>query len=393
MKLDQHKDKITLMGFVALLALMLGLIAEVFFQFQSMNQKAQVLVKDTHAKLTHAFSMRDAIQSRANGLKTMLLQPDPFLRDEEYLRFQEYAGQYRQARERIMRLNLSPLERQLHESLRKHTREAMPLNEHVNELLRAETDAKTLTLAVDQAIQAQNSLLMILDRFIVLEKQEVARAVAGSEAAYQRSLQNILTVSGLILLLGIAVATWVVRQANGYHRELSYQANHDALTGLLNRPAFERRLSFALADYRNKGQEYGLLYMDLDFFKQVNDTCGHPAGDKLLQELTVEIQDCLDKEDAFGRMGGDEFTVLLDNCSREQVLKVANRILASVAAFDFAWEGEHFPIGVSIGVACIEKYTDSISCLLNLADKACYAAKAKGRNCIQIANAELLRQP
>ena len=290
-------------------------------------------------------------------------------------------------------MGLSQQESQLHEKLRTHTRAAMPLNEYVNDLLRAyENDSKKLSQAVDKGIQAQNDLLIILDEFIALEKSDVMQSVKNADKAYQNSIQYVAIVSSLILILGMAIAAWVVRQANEHHAQLSYQANHDVLTGLLNRAAFEHRLSLALNEYVNKGQEYGLLYMDLDFFKQVNDTCGHPAGDRLLQELTQTIQQhCLKSKDYFGRMGGDEFTVLLANCDRLAVLSAANTILQCVADFNFIWEKQTFKVGISIGVACIEKHTSSTSGLLNLADKACYAAKAKGRNCVQIANADLLR--
>jgi len=389
-----HKEKITLIGFVILLLLMIGLITEILWQFQAMNLQVKDLVAKTHSKLAYAFSMRDAIRLRANGLKTMLLQTDPFLRDQEYLRFQDYAGQYRRARIGIIALGLSQQELHLHEKLRMHTRESMPLNEYVNDLLRAdENNSYKLARAVDKAIQAQNNLLIILDKFIALEKSDVMNSVANADRAYQNSIQYVVIVSSLILILGMAIAAWVVRQANFHHAQLSYQANHDVLTGLLNRAAFEHRLSLALEEYVNKGQEYGLLYMDLDFFKQVNDTCGHPAGDKLLQELTQVIQQqCLTSKDYFGRMGGDEFTVLLADCERMAVLGIAKTILQCVANFSFVWEQQTFKVGISIGVACIEEHTSSISGLLNLADKACYAAKAKGRNCVQIANADLLRQ-
>lgn len=386
MKPSHLKEKITLIGFITLLLLMIALITEILFHFQLMNHQVKELVEKTHSKLAYAFAMRDAIQLRANGLKTILLQPDPFLRDEEYLRFQTYAAQYRQAREGILNLGLSSQELKLHKKLSEHVSAAQPLNEYVNDLLRVEEEgSEQLSIAVTQAIQAQNALLSLLDSFIALEKIEVSQSVAETDAAYQQNLQYIILFSALILMLGVAIATWVVRQGNYQHRQLSYQASHDVLTGLLNRAAFEQQLSMALNDYQLKGQSYGLLYMDLDFFKQVNDSCGHPAGDKLLQDLTQEIQQCLRKSDHFGRMGGDEFTVLLTHCQHPVVLKVANRILQCVADFKFIWEGKTFQIGISIGIACIDQHTDSISTLLNLADEACYAAKAKGRNCIHIA--------
>ncbi|MFA7318291.1 MAG: EAL domain-containing protein [Sulfuricella sp.] len=165
---------------------------------------------------------------------------------------------------------------------------------------------------------------------------------------------------------------------------LSYQASHDALTGLVNRREFERRLERALAIARESGRMYALCYLDLDQFKIVNDTCGHVAGDELLRQLTLLLQSKVRDTDTLARLGGDEFGVLLDNCPPQQAEFVADLLRQTVKDFHFVWKEQSFAIGVSIGLVTINQDTGSLDVVLSCADAACYAAKDKGRNRVHL---------
>jgi diguanylate cyclase (GGDEF)-like protein len=165
---------------------------------------------------------------------------------------------------------------------------------------------------------------------------------------------------------------------------LSYQATHDALTGLVNRREFERRLEKALMSAHREGLEHALCYLDLDQFKIVNDSCGHVAGDELLTQLTVLLESKVRDSDVLARLGGDEFGVLLENCSLEKAEFVADLLRQTVKDFHFVWQGKPFAIGVSIGLVPISTSSESLSALLSAADSACYAAKDKGRNRVHV---------
>jgi diguanylate cyclase (GGDEF)-like protein len=169
---------------------------------------------------------------------------------------------------------------------------------------------------------------------------------------------------------------------------LSYQASHDALTGLVNRREFERRLERALLSAREEGRVHALCYLDLDQFKIVNDTCGHVAGDELLRQLTVLLQSKVRDADTLARLGGDEFGVLLDNCPLEQAEIVADLLRQTVRDFHFAWQEKPFVIGVSIGLVPINQDAGSLDAVLSCADAACYAAKDLGRNRVHLYRAE-----
>ena len=165
--------------------------------------------------------------------------------------------------------------------------------------------------------------------------------------------------------------------------KLAYQAAHDSLTGLLNRKEFENRLSKILTSMR-KNDMHALLYLDLDQFKIINDSCGHSAGDKLLRQVTALLHSKLRARDTLARLGGDEFGVILEHCPTDQALQVADTLRELVQNFRFQWQEKTFTIGVSIGLFPITHENQGLEHALNAADSACYAAKEQGRNRVQI---------
>ena len=170
--------------------------------------------------------------------------------------------------------------------------------------------------------------------------------------------------------------------------QLTYQASHDSLTGLINRHEFERRTKRLLSSSKQSNHEHALCFMDLDQFKVVNDSCGHAAGDELLRQLTSVLKDVVRKRDTLARLGGDEFGVLMEHCSLDAAHRVATSLQTAVQDYEFTWESHTFKISVSIGLVAITETTPSVIELLKDADAACYMAKEKGRNRIHVYHAE-----
>ncbi len=166
--------------------------------------------------------------------------------------------------------------------------------------------------------------------------------------------------------------------------QLSYQASHDSLTGLVNRREFERRAERLLGSTRRDNSEHALCYMDLDQFKVVNDTCGHTAGDEMMRQIATLLQGVVRKRDTLARFGGDEFGVLMEHCSPDHAHRVASNLQKAIQDFQFSWEGHVFRIGVSIGLIAITDEFSNLSELLRRADLACYMAKDMGRNRIHV---------
>jgi len=170
-----------------------------------------------------------------------------------------------------------------------------------------------------------------------------------------------------------------VSKATAMAATLSHQATHDALTGLLNRTAFDTRLQAALDSANQMGRRHVLLFLDLDQFKVVNDTCGHAAGDELLKQVSFLFGQVLRQEDTLARTGGDEFAVLLENCPVQRALPVGEKLRGQLASFRFGWQDKSFQIGVTIGAVAVVPGAESIEDLKRKADTACYIAKDEGR--------------
>jgi diguanylate cyclase (GGDEF)-like protein/PAS domain S-box-containing protein len=175
-----------------------------------------------------------------------------------------------------------------------------------------------------------------------------------------------------------------VTEVRSLASQLSYQACHDALTGLVNRREFEIRLQQALDNARIEHQSYALCYLDLDQFKIINDTCGHAAGDELLKQISNELKSLLRDSDTLSRLGGDEFGVLLEGCSLDKAREISEKLRGTLKQLRFAWDDKQFEIGVSIGVVPITAVSGNLADLLSAADSACYEAKDQGRNRVHI---------
>jgi len=160
---------------------------------------------------------------------------------------------------------------------------------------------------------------------------------------------------------------------------LSHQASHDELTGLLNRRECEKRLGRVIQSAREQQSKHVFCFLDLDKFKSVNDSCGHHAGDYLLQEVCDLFKSHLRQRDSLIRMGGDEFGIVMEHCSLDQAFSLANRVCQSIADYEFVWEGRLFKIGVSIGLVEINEKAPGYTEIVSQADEACYAAKKSGR--------------
>jgi diguanylate cyclase (GGDEF)-like protein/PAS domain S-box-containing protein len=208
-------------------------------------------------------------------------------------------------------------------------------------------------------------------KIVVLENSRAVRDAEGSVLFYEGTLTDITA-------------------AHELSQQLSYDASHDALTGLANRREFELRLQRALEMTQATGAAHAVLFMDLDRFKTVNDTCGHVAGDELLRQLGEVLQHRVRAADVVSRLGGDEFAVLLHNCVRHDALQIAQQLLDAVEQFEFIWGHHKFTLGVSIGLVAIDSQFKRIGQVLNAADSACYQAKDAGRNRVAVFNEDAL---
>jgi diguanylate cyclase (GGDEF)-like protein/PAS domain S-box-containing protein len=188
-------------------------------------------------------------------------------------------------------------------------------------------------------------------------------------------------------VIGAVVMLHDVTEMRGLARQMSYQATHDALTGLVNRREFERRLQEGIdSGHRGDGQHV-LCYLDLDRFKIVNDTSGHVAGDSMLREVAKLLRDAVRDSDTVGRLGGDEFGLLLIGCPLDKARQIADDLTRAVGDYRFVWKDKIFNIGVSVGLVEISRESGTLEELLAAADTACYVAKKQGSGRVAVYSA------
>ena len=181
-------------------------------------------------------------------------------------------------------------------------------------------------------------------------------------------------------LLGAVLVFHDVTEQRRLTSEMTYRAKHDALTGLVNRQEFEHRLRRVLEQARREHECHTLLFIDLDQFKLVNDACGHQVGDQLLRQVAQLFGTVVRSRDTLARLGGDEFAAVLEQCTREQALRVAQQVCDRMDEFRFVHDGRRFRIGASIGLVQVDASWNDLTEVLKAADAACYAAKEAGRN-------------
>ncbi len=175
-----------------------------------------------------------------------------------------------------------------------------------------------------------------------------------------------------------------VTELIGMARQLSYQATHDDMTGLINRREFEDRLESALRQAKDTKSTHAIAYLDLDQFKVVNDTCGHAAGDELLKQLGNVLQYRMRDNDTLARLGGDEFGILLANIQPRQAVRRVEELHQSIGKFRFEWEDKVFEVGACIGLVSITSESGTLADVMSAADSACFVAKDSGRNRIHV---------
>ncbi|MGH8298446.1 MAG: EAL domain-containing protein [Steroidobacteraceae bacterium] len=241
-----------------------------------------------------------------------------------------------------------------------------------------ETDRRLLSDPVHQALTS-GAPVSLGRRALLISRRD------ASERSIELSATPMRDAAGE--QVGAVVLFHDVSEQRGLARQMSYQATHDALTGLVNRREFERRLEEAIErGHRGDGQHV-LCYLDLDHFKVVNDTSGHLAGDSMLREVAKLLRDAVRDSDTVSRLGGDEFGMLLVGCPLEKARQIADDVCRSVGEHRFVWRDKIFNIGVSVGLVEISRESGTLEELLTAADSACYVAKKQGSGRVAVYSA------
>ncbi len=239
-----------------------------------------------------------------------------------------------------------------------------------------QNDRKLLYEPVREAVNGAPGSHALSRRAVLVGKS------SGEERAIELAASPLRDDAGD--LAGAVILLHDVTELRGLHRQMSYQATHDALTGLVNRREFERRLHEAVEVAQRGEATHMLCYLDLDRFKIVNDTSGHLAGDSMLREVAKLLREAVRDSDTVARLGGDEFGMLLVGCPLDKARQISDDVCRSIAGYRFVWHDRVFNIGVSIGLIEIGREAGSVEQLLAAADSACYVAKKEGAGRVSV---------
>lgn len=373
-----------LLGFMALLLLIIFVTSIGYTQIQAAHARLQ-FVTDLHMKkLELAQIMQMSAHIRTLLLQRIMLQRDPFARDESRMAFEAYGAAFVQARQALLALSLSPQEQALLDELRTTVRGAYTTHQEIIDLAYADRLDEAGHMLIEQAIPAQNAILSVLSGLDRMTREAAQQAARQAEREYTQARGWMLGLSAAALAVGLLVAILVIRRISEAGRIREHLATHDLLTGLPNRLLLKDRLDQALAHARRERRKLGVMFIDLDGFKRINDSLGHAAGDALIRAVAGRIRAGIRAEDTVARVGGDEFVVIGGGAQTvNDLIHVAENLIATLGR-PFELCGRQSYVGCSIGISVYPEDGDTAQTLIEHADVAMYHAKEAGRGCYRL---------
>jgi diguanylate cyclase (GGDEF)-like protein len=365
-------------GFVVVLSLMVALSAIGLRYVAEANQRLKDIAQNNNVKTELATEMHSALRERALSMHALPILTDPFEKDEEVQRFNSHGSAYVQARNRLESMPLNPQERETLAHILALTREAQPEVQAVVEMAVFNDDQTEIFERMRSvAMPRQRAIAEQVGKLLEMQRVQTADAVRNAEISYGQVRNLMLGLGTTALLMGLVIAAFVSRRVTRQARQLANQAMYDPLTGLANRSLLQDRLEHAIEFSRRTHSPFGVVLMDLDRFKEVNDTLGHDVGDELLREVGRRLKQTVRGVDTVARLGGDEYVVLLHDLDGKDVPTIANKILGALDK-PFHWQNQSIDIAASLGISLYPDPCSDASGLLRCADIAMYVAKRTG---------------
>jgi len=384
----EHTRLLVGIGFLTVFSLMMLVTWLSIATLQTVNRNMTELVRDTDQKKTLAFEMRDAIRQRSAAVRSLQVFADITEQQNAFSRIVIHTRAYEKARHALAELHANPRETAVLDYSRKIYERVISAYDQVNELYFAMHPSPEALKAAISKLQIQEYVLLNqLNTLVDLERELAEESLAANQERFRETRRVLLGIVIAAFALSLLVSAVVIARVSRANRRIAHLASHDDLTNLHNRRSFEAHLASAIDLARRNDGAIGLLYLDLDRFKIVNDTCGHHAGDQLLIELTRLMMKRLQPEDVFARVGGDEFAIIAHGRTFDEVCTFADDLREQVQDYVFAYETQQFRVSLSIGLVPINAAVESLESVLADVDSACYVAKQSGRNRVHL-NAE-----
>jgi diguanylate cyclase (GGDEF)-like protein len=366
-------------GFLIVLVLMAALTAVGLRYVADANQRLKEIIENNNVKTELATVMHSALRERALSMHALPIFTDPFEKDAEVQRFNIQGVIYLEARQRFDHMHLTPEESKVLARIRDLTREAQPEVQAVVDMSAFSDDHTEIFDRIRSvAMPRQRAIADQLTALLQLQREQTAAAVRSAEASYAHVRNLMLALGAAALLLGMAIASVVSRRVTHQAEQLASQAMYDPLTGLANRSLLQDRLEREIARSTRERTSFGVMLMDLDRFKEVNDTLGHEVGDEVLREVGRRLKNTVRGEDTVARPGGDEYVIVLHDLDEQNVPAVATKVLAALEK-PYHWQNQSIDLGASLGVSLYPSQCADPSTLIRCADIAMYVAKRSGK--------------
>ena len=290
-------------GFGAVLILLIAVVAVGLTRMAAINQRAGMVVNEHNVKIDLAYRMKDATRERAVLMHSIVVLTDAFDQQDELDRFNAKGTVFSRARDELTGMGVGPEEKEILERMRELMRRTQPLVVRSIDLSVAGSSTEAQALIASQIVPLQRDVASIIDEMIGLQKSHTRQAVREMSQAYTDARLLMLLFGGLAMVLGLGIAVAVVRNVGRQAALLQVRATYDNLTQLPNRVLFDERLQQAILIARREKWTFALMAMDLNRFKEINDTLGHHVGDQVLQHVAATARACLRESDTVARMG------------------------------------------------------------------------------------------
>ena len=381
---------ITGIAFIALIALICGLTANGVLQLETLGTQMRTVVENHNRKIDLITQTQVAAHLRTDNLLRMVLAEDPFERDAHFMEFNRAGFLVGSGRNALRQLGFTPAEQRSFDAQTRLVNDIQALQERVIDLLNAERSAEARRLLKHEVIPIQETFNRQLASMRDLYQQANLAATRQAEHTYQRTFLLTLTFGVAAIALSLLIA-WLTLRKIGLksiliseqmmelersRAALHEEATHDALTGLANRRLFYDRLRQAIRHAHRYGGKVGILYVDLDRFKEINDNHGHHVGDAVLTEVAKRLSSSVRDSDSIARLGGDEFAVLLEGVHGRQDLLAAAHKIEQALNTDPRFYGLEVAVAASIGQALYPDDGVDEDALIRAADAAMYRVKS-----------------
>ena len=377
-------------AFVTLIVLICGLALNGLLQLQTLGEQMRTVVENHNRKIDLITQTQVASHIRTDSLFRMALTDDPFERDAHFMEFNRAGFLVGSGRNALRQMGFSTAEQRSFDTQTRLVNDIELVQGRVVDLLNTELSTDARRILVREAIPIQEAFNLQLADMRNLYQQANLIAQQQAQQTYRRTFLLTLTFGIAAVVLALLIARHTLRKIGQKSRQIDAQmmelersraalheeATHDPLTGLANRRLFYDRLQQAIRHAHRYGGKVGILYVDMDRFKDINDRHGHHIGDAVLMEVAQQLRDCVRESDSVARLGGDEFVVLLEGVQgRHDCVAAALKIEHSLA-HSTRFDDLHLGIDASIGQAVYPDDGSDEDALIRAADAAMYRVKS-----------------